>query len=37
MIDIEVILDNINEYKDDIDNLVSQLKVLGVNSLDDLK
>lgn len=37
MPDIETILDNILEYRDDIDNLVRQLKAIGINSLDEFK
>lgn len=37
MPDIDTILDNILEYKDDIDNLVRQLKAIGINSLDEFK
>lgn len=37
MPDIYTILDNISEYRDDIDNLVRQLKALGINSVDELK
>lgn len=37
MPDIDTILDNILEYRDDIDNLVRQLKANGINSLDEFK
>lgn len=37
MPDIDTILDNILQYKDDIDNLVRQLKAIGINSLKEFK
>ena len=37
MPDIDTILDNILQYKDDIDNLVRQLKAIGINSLEEFK
>ena len=35
--DIDKILDNITEYRDDIDNLVRQLKKLGIKNLEDFR
>ena len=37
MPDIDTILDNILQYRADIDNLVRQLKALGINSLEEFK
>lgn len=37
MADIYTILDNITEYRDDIDNLVRQLKDLDINSLEEFR
>lgn len=34
---IDTILDNISQYRGDIDNLFRQLKALGISSLDDLR
>ena len=37
MSDIDTVLDNILEYRNDIDSLVRQLKALGINSLEEFK
>jgi len=37
MITLDTILDNISEYSDDIDNLVAQLRELGIKDLDEFK
>ena len=34
---IDTILDNISQYRGDIDNLIRQLKALGISSLDELR
>ena len=37
MSDIDTVLDNILEYRNDINSLVRQLKALGINSLEEFK
>ena len=37
MSDIDTVLDNILEYRNDINSLVRQLKAIGINSLEEFK